>query len=272
MLLFPNAKINIGLNVLRKREDGFHDIQTIFYPIGLKDGLEFIVNNSGKVNLTSSGIKLDVAPENNIVVKAYRLLADRFSLPAIDIHLHKVIPYGAGLGGGSADAAFLLKELNEYFELKLSIEELRQLAAKLGADCPFFIDNKPCIAKGIGELLEPIDLDLKGYHLLIVKPPFGVGTKEAYSSVVLSTPKTSLADSVRKNPENWIGLIKNDFEPELFKNYPEIRAIKNTLMDHGATYASMSGSGSSVFGLFRSNPEMTIHHFPKGYFVWNEQL
>ncbi len=272
MLLFPNAKINIGLNIIRKRSDGFHDIETLFCPVGLKDGLEFIENKSGKVNFTSSGLSLDIEPSNNMVVKAYRLMADLFPLPGIDIHLHKVIPFNAGLGGGSSDAAFMLKGLNEYFNLKLSNEVLREFALKLGADCPFFIENNFSIAKGIGEVLENIETDLKGYHLLIVTPPFGVSTKEAYSSVVPATPENSLGDSVRINPENWGDLIKNDFEPVVFKRYPEIGAIKKNLKEHGAIYASMSGSGSSVFGLFRSDPELTIHNYPKGYFVWKEYL
>jgi 4-diphosphocytidyl-2-C-methyl-D-erythritol kinase len=272
MLLFPNAKINIGLNILRKRNDGYHDIETIFYPVGLKDGLEFVENGFGKVNFTSTGLSLELEREENIVVKAYRMLADHFSLPGIDIHLHKVIPFNAGLGGGSSDAAYMLKGLNEYFKLKLSNETLSQFAVQLGADCAIFIENKPSLATGIGDVLEEIEIDLKGYHLLIVKPWFGVVTKEAYSSVVPETPETSLRESLRLNPENWTGLIKNDFEPVVFKKYPEISAIKKTLIEHGAVYASMSGSGSSVFGLFKSNPKMTARNFHKGYFIRNEKL
>jgi 4-diphosphocytidyl-2-C-methyl-D-erythritol kinase len=224
------------------------------------------------VNLSLSGIPMDVAPENNIVLKAYRLLASGFPLPGIDIHLHKVIPYGAGLGGGSSDAAFLLKALNEHFELKLSQEELRFYALMLGADCSFFIENKPALATGIGEILQKIEIDLTGYHLLLVKPPFGVNTKDAYANITPSIPQNSLFDAIKKKPEEWLGLIKNDFEPSVFKTCPQIEAIKKTLLDNDAVYASISGSGSSVFGLFNSEPPLKAVDFPEGYFIWKESL
>jgi 4-diphosphocytidyl-2-C-methyl-D-erythritol kinase len=272
VILFPNAKINIGLNILRKRSDGFHDIETLFYPVGLKDGLEFVVNKTGKVNFTSSGIGLEIEPENNIVIKAYHLLADHFHLPGLDIHLHKAIPSEGGLGGGSSDGAFMLRGLNEHFELKLSDSELKQFALKLGADCSFFLENKPCIATGIGEILEEVEIDLKDYHLMIVKPPFGVNTKNAYLNIVPSKPQVSLKEFLKNNPDHWTGLVKNDFEPSVFRAYPEIKAIKKALLDHGAIYASMSGSGSSVFGLFRSDPRMLINNFPEEYFTWCEKL
>ena len=272
MLLFPNAKINLGLNILRKRDDGYHDLETLFFPIGLKDVLEFVENGSKQVNLSLSGIPIDVLPENNIVLKAYRLLASSFSLPGLDIHLHKVIPYGAGLGGGSSDAAFLLKALNDNFELKLSDEKIKHFALVLGADCSFFIENKPSLATGIGEILQKVEIDLSGYHLLLVKPPFGVVTKDAYANITPSTPQCSLIDAVSKKPGEWIGLIKNDFEPSVFHAYPEIAEIKKTLLDNGAVYASMSGSGSSVFGIFKSEPQLTAEDFPQDYFIWEEPL
>jgi len=272
MILFPNAKINIGLNILRKRSDDYHDLETLFFPIGIKDALEFVKNNSGKVHCSSSGIPLDVTPDNNIVVKAYRLLASAFPLPGIDIHLHKVIPYGAGLGGGSSDAVFLLKALNDYFELKLSNEKLKHYALLLGADCSFFIENKPALATGIGEILQTVEIDLTGYHLLLVKPPFGVVTKDAYANIIPIIPQHSLLEAIQKRPEEWLGLINNDFEPTIFQNNPEIAAIKKTLLDSGAVYASMSGSGSSVFGLFKSEPDLSVGSFPEGYFVWKETL
>jgi 4-diphosphocytidyl-2-C-methyl-D-erythritol kinase len=272
MILFPNAKINIGLNILRRRSDGYHEIESLFFPVGLKDALEFVENGSNKVNLSFSGIPIDVAPENNIVLKAYRLLAFDFLLPGIDIHLHKVIPYGAGLGGGSSDAAFLLKALNEYFELKLSIEKLKHYALLLGADCSFFIENKPSLATGIGEILQNMEINLTGYHLLLVKPPIGVNTKDAYANITPAIPQYSLIDALNKKPEEWLGLIKNDFEPTVFKAFPEIEAIKRTLLDNGAVYASMSGSGSSVFGLFKSVPDLSADSFREGSFVWKDSL
>jgi len=272
MIVFPNAKINIGLNILNKRSDGYHDLETLFFPIGLKDGLEFIENKSNTVNLSLSGIQLDVAPENNIVLKAYRLLASHVKIPGINIHLHKVIPFGAGLGGGSSDAAFLLVAMNDYFELKLSKDKLKHFALMLGADCSFFVENRPSLATGIGEILQNVEIDLAGYHLLLVKPPFGVITKEAYRNISPAVPQLSLIEALINNPEEWQNLIKNDFEPTVFNAYPEIEAIKHTLLDRGAVYASMSGSGSSVFGLFKSEPELFADSFGEGYFVWNEKF
>lgn len=272
MILFPNAKINIGLNILRKRSDGYHELESLFFPIGLKDVLEFVENGTSKVNLSLSGIPIDVEPESNIVLKAYRLLASEFLLPGIDIHLHKIIPYGAGLGGGSSDAAFLIKALNDYFELKLSKEKLKHFALLLGADCSFFIDNKPSLATGIGEILQNVGVDLSGYHLLLVKPPFGVVTSSAYANIIPALPKNSLIDTLKKKPENWSGLVNNDFEPTVFQSYPDIERIKNILIENGAVYASMSGSGSSVFGLFKSETPLTAVDFPKGYFIWKEAL
>jgi 4-diphosphocytidyl-2-C-methyl-D-erythritol kinase len=272
MVIFPNAKINIGLNILRKRGDGYHDLETLFFPIGLKDALEFIENNSNRVNLSLSGIEMDVAPENNIVLKAYRLLSSSVSIPGIDIHLHKVIPFGAGLGGGSSDAAFLLIALNDYFELNLSKDKLKHFALMLGADCSFFIENKPSLATGIGEILQNVEINLSGYHLLLVKPPFGVVTIEAYSNITLSDSKHSLMDALKMKPEDWRGIIKNDFETTVFNAYPEIENIKQTLLDHGALYASMSGSGSAVYGLFKSKPDLSVKSFSEGYFIWHEKF
>lgn len=272
MIVFPNAKINIGLNILRKRSDGYHEIESLFFPIGLKDALEFVENGTNDVNLSLSGISMDVSPESNIVLKAYRLLASEFLLPGIDIHLHKVIPYGAGLGGGSSDAAFLLNVLNDYFELNLSKEKLKHFALLLGADCSFFIDNKPALATGIGEILQNVEIGLSGYHLLLVKPPSGVVTKEAYANITPTLPHFVLTDSIKKKPQEWPGLIKNDFEPTVFQAYPKIEEIKKTLLDKGAVYASMSGSGSSVYGLFKSEPELSIDSFREECFVWKEVI
>lgn len=272
MVLFPNAKINIGLNILRKRSDGYHELETIFYPIGLKDGLEFIENKQNKINFTSSGIPLNIGPEENIVVKAYRLLAADHSLPGLDIHLHKVIPSGAGLGGGSSDAAFLLKGLNEHFELGLTVDQLKGYALKLGADCSFFVENQPAFATGIGEKLQPIDFSLKGYFLILVKPQFGVGTKEAYGGIKPSIPLFPLFYAIQLPSEKWKECIVNDFESSVFPIFPEIADIKSKLLDMGAVYAAMSGSGSSVFGLFKSESGLTTEDFPSDYFIWKEWI
>jgi len=272
MVLFPNAKINFGLNILRKRDDGYHDLETIFYPIALKDGLEFIANTKNKIVFSASGLLLDIDPEENIVTKAYRLLAADHLLPGLDIHLHKVIPFGAGLGGGSSDAAFLLKGLNDFFELGLTTDQLKTYAIKLGADCSFFLENKPAFASGIGEKLQTIGFSLSGYYLVLVKPPFGVGTKEAYAGIKPSIPKYSLLESIQQSPESWQELIINDFETSVFKLFPQIAEIKSKLQKRGAVYAAMSGSGSAVFGLFRSEPPITNDEFGPEYFTWGNWI
>jgi len=270
MVLFPNAKINLGLNILLKREDGYHELETIFYPIGLKDGLEFIENKKDKIVFSSSGLPLDIDAEENIVVKAYRLLAADFSLPGLDIHLHKVIPFGAGLGGGSSDAAFLLKGLNNYFELGLFVSQLKKYAVKLGADCSFFLENKPAFACGIGEQLQTIKFSLSGFYIVLVKPSFGVGTKEAYAGIKPAFPKLSLPDSIQLSPDRWQECIVNDFETSVFTQFPEIAQIKSKLLKLGAVYASMSGSGSSVFGLFKNEPQLTKEDFGQECFIWKD--
>lgn len=272
MILFPNAKINLGLNILSKREDGYHELETIFYPIGLKDGLEFIENKRNRIEFTSSGLPLNIAPEENIVVKAYHLLAVDNTLPGLDIHLHKVIPSGAGLGGGSSDAAFLMKGLNDYFEMGLFVSQLKKYAVRLGADCSFFLENKPAFACGIGEQLQNIEFSLKGYFIVLVKPPLGVGTKEAYTGIKPSTPRFALYESIQLPHEKWQKTIQNDFEIPVFPLYPVIAEIKSKLIDRGAVYASMSGSGSSVFGLFKSEPEFTTLDFPEDYFIWKDWI
>lgn len=270
MVFFPNAKINLGLNILRKRDDGYHELETIFYPIGLKDGLEFIENKHNNITFSSSGLLLNIGSEENLVVKAYRLLAADFSLPGLDIHLHKVIPFGAGLGGGSADAVFLLKGLNDHFELGLTNSNLKLYAIKLGADCSFFLKNKPAFASGIGEKLQTIDFSLNGYFMMLVKPPFGVGTKEAYAGIKPAIPKLSLLDSIQQSSDRWPDYIVNDFESSVFQLFPEIAEIKSKLLNHGAVYASMSGSGSSVFGLFKNEPQLTAVDFPADCFIWKD--
>lgn len=255
MLLYPNAKINLGLNVVERRPDGYHNIETVFYPIGLSDMLEVEPSETcSDYSFSSSGIAIDGDPEDNLIVKAYHLLRSGYQFPAIDITLIKQIPFGAGLGGGSSDAAFMLKALNELFELKITPSRLEKLAAKLGADCPVFIKNKAVFATGIGNVFMPIKLSLKGKFLVLVKPDIHVSTPEAYSLVVPEKPGVSLVDLIQRPITEWKDTIKNDFEKSVFAKYPEIETIKNGLYDMGAIYASMSGSGSSVYGIFESIP------------------
>lgn len=253
MILFPNAKINLGLNILSKRPDGYHNIETVFYPIPLYDALEITpaLQNSG--SFSQCGIKIDGPPEKNLVIKALNLLKQHYILPEIDVYLLKKIPFGAGVGGGSADAAFMLKLMDRFFQLNLSEKELEEFAAKLGADCAFFIRNKPAFAEGIGNLFSSIDLTLKGYCLVLIKPDIHVSTQEAYAKVIPSIPCKSIKEIVQEPIENWKNQLVNDFEVSVFKQYPEIENIKNNLYTQGAIYASMSGSGSSVFGIFKDN-------------------
>lgn len=258
MILYPNAKINLGLNVVERRKDGYHNIETVFYPIGLTDVLEIEQSETcTDYSFSSSGIILTGDPEENLIVKAYRLLRSQYQFPAIDISLCKQIPFGAGLGGGSADAAFMLKALNEMFELKITNRKLESIAKLIGADCPVFIKNKPVFASGIGNVFTPIKLSLNGYFLVLVKPDIHVSTPEAYSLIIPEKPEISLLEVIQKPISEWRKYMKNDFEKSVFTVHPVIANIKKQLYDMGAIYASMSGSGSSVFGLFESEPKKT---------------
>ncbi|MCX6220978.1 MAG: 4-(cytidine 5'-diphospho)-2-C-methyl-D-erythritol kinase [Bacteroidia bacterium] len=272
MVLFPNAKINIGLNILRKRDDGYHDIETLFYPIGLKDALEYVENGGNGVNFAGSGLNLDIDPEQNIVVKAYRLLQEESILPGLDIHLHKVIPFGAGLGGGSSDAAFFLRSLNDHFELNIPVEKIKSLAGRLGADCSFFLENMAAYAIGTGMNLELLDFSLKGHYLVLIKPPFGVDTKTAYAGVVPSEYPFDFKVVIAEPIQKWEGRIKNDFETKLFVKFPELAHLKSRFSDLGAVYASLSGSGSSVYGIFDKKPVINPDDFPPCSFIWQEEL
>ena len=258
MITYPNAKINLGLNIVEKRPDGYHNLETIFYPINLQDALEVtkLENDESEYKLKVSGVPIEGEPENNLVIKAYRLLKKDFpEMGPIQIHMFKHIPTGAGLGGGSADAAFMIKLLNEKFNLNLSIEKMEEYAAILGADCAFFIQNKPVFASGIGNIFENINLSLKGYYIVLVKPDIFVSTKDAFAHITPMRPSQSLKEIICMPVETWRATMKNDFEESVFKKYPEIAAIKDKLYDMGAIYASMSGSGSSVFGIFREQVE-----------------
>lgn len=263
MITYPNAKINLGLNIVEKRPDGYHNLETVFYPINLQDALEVtLLEGEEEYALTLSGTPIEGDPEQNLVVKAYRLLKKDFpDMPAIDIHMYKHIPTGAGLGGGSADAAFMIKLLNEKFKLGLSIEKMEEYATALGADCAFFIQNKPVFATGIGNIFEPIPLSLKGYYIVLVKPDIFVSTKDAFALIQPAKPTQSLKEIARMPVETWRATMKNDFEYSVFQKYPEIAAIKDKLYDMGAIYASMSGSGSSVYGIFREQVEFVDEIF-----------
>lgn len=269
MIVFPQAKINLGLNVIQKRDDGFHNIETVFYPIELTDILEFVETEKEGVNFSNSGIEIGDNP-NNLCVKAYRLLQKLFDLPSIEIHLNKIIPIGAGLGGGSADGAFMMKALNEYFKLGLSLDQMAELVVQLGSDCPFFIYNEPLFAEGKGEVFSKADLDLKGWHMVLVYPNLFVPTADAYRGMVPAIPENRVLDVVKKPVELWKGLLKNDFEVTIFKKYPEIAKVKQLLYDNGAAYAAMSGSGSSVFGLYKEKPN--IKAFDESHFIWDGVL
>lgn len=271
MLCFPNAKINLGLNVVSKRADGYHNLETVFYPIGLKDALEVIPSGAGgSCRFFPSGIALEGRPDDNLVVKAYKLIAEEVQISPVDIHLLKKIPSGAGLGGGSADAAFMLNLLNDTFSLGYSPRRLERFAVKLGADCPFFVRNKPAFASGIGDVLKPVDLDLSRYYIVLVKPPFGVPTKDAYTMLTPRQPELPLTDVVRKPLAEWSEWMKNDFEEPVFKKYPEIRLLKEQLYDRGALYASMSGSGSAVYAFFEEEPD--LENLFVGCFVWRSDV
>ena len=252
MLTFPNAKINLGLNITEKRPDGYHNLETIFYPVPIEDALEINILNegNGKFRLHQAGLEIEGEAESNLVVKAYKLLDDRFNLPPVDIHLFKHIPSGAGLGGGSSDAAFMLKLLNDHFQLELSEEQLEVYAATLGADCAFFIKNKPTYAEGIGNLFSPIELSLSGYQIMIIKPNVFVSTREAFSNIHPHRPEYPVKEAILRPVAEWKDILINDFEASVFPQHPVIGEIKEELYHQGAIYASMSGSGSSVFGLF----------------------
>lgn len=251
MILFPNAKINLGLDIVGKRPDGYHNIETVMLPIPWTDVLEIVPAEGKESTLTVSGRKVDCPTEKNLVMRAFRALESEFGLPPVDIYLRKIIPDGAGLGGGSADAAFTLKGLNSLFELGLTDERLAETAAKLGADCPFFIYNRPMLCTGIGTDFSPVDVDLSGYSIAIVKPQVSVPTAQAYSRVTPAMPSRHITDVLAESSvDDWQATLKNDFEASVFPLYPLVGDIKARLIVMGAAYASMSGSGSAVYGLF----------------------
>lgn len=258
MLLLPNCKINIGLNIVSKRPDGYHNLETVFFPIPLRDNLEFkeIENEDMPYRLVSGGVPIEGKPEDNLIVKVYLDMKAEFNLPALELSLYKNIPMGAGLGGGSSDAAAMMKGLNEAYNLQLSAEDMEKRLTKFGADCPFFVRNKPAYATGIGDELTNCNVSLKDKFIVLVKPDVFVSTKEAYAHVTPKLPAIPLAEAIKLPIETWKEQIVNDFEQSVFPFHPELPAIKQTLYDMGAVYASMSGSGSTMYGIFnRPTPE-----------------
>ncbi|MBK8499515.1 MAG: 4-(cytidine 5'-diphospho)-2-C-methyl-D-erythritol kinase [Flavobacteriales bacterium] len=271
MIAFPNAKINLGLNIVRRRADGFHDIETVMVPVGLHDVLEVIVDPSlpaGEVVYSRSGIALDGTLESDLCMRAVRLIGRNLRLPGLRMHLHKVIPIGAGLGGGSSDAAHALLLLDKLLDLRQGRDRLDFLAAELGSDCPFFIEGRPCIATGRGELLRPMQLDLSIWMIQIVHPGIHVPTAQVYGQIDSSGRSVDLASILHgSDPSAWQDQVINSMEKIVFAQHPAVEAIKSRLLAEGASYASMSGSGSAVFGIFRTTPP--IMQWPNGYRSWN---
>jgi 4-diphosphocytidyl-2-C-methyl-D-erythritol kinase len=249
MVAFPPCKINLGLHILRKRGDGYHDLETCFLAVPWSDMLEIIPAQA--FSFTTSGLDVPGNPADNLCVRAYNLLKVDFNLPPVQIHLHKIIPTGAGLGGGSSDAAYTLRLLNTICELNLTTEQLAAYAARLGSDCAFFIYDQPMLGTGRGEILEPLALGLKGKYLAICKPDIHVSTAEAYAGVTPQVPATNIKVILTTKPfEEWWFYLKNDFEASVMVKHPAIRNTKDKFYAQGARYASMSGSGAAVFALF----------------------
>lgn len=267
MLLFPNCKINLGLHILNKREDGFHNLETVFYPISINDALEIIPAADTDLQFSQTGLTVEGNEADNICVKAYHLLKKDFpQLPGAKMHLHKAIPMGAGLGGGSADGAFALQLLNTIFKLQLTQQQLINYALQLGSDCPFFIINQPCFATGRGEIMEPVPLDLSAYKIAIINPRIHVNTGWAFSQLTPAVPAKSIQQIITQPIQTWKDEMKNDFEDVVFAAHPSIKSIKETLYNSGALYAAMSGSGSTVFGIFKN--VISFNSFEgKGYFT-----
>ncbi len=274
MIIFPNAKINIGLNIIEKRDDDFHNIESVMVPVGLRDALEVIENtdeDSERIIFNTSGIPIPGDVQDNLCWFAYHLIANDYPVPNVKIHLHKHIPIGAGLGGGSADAAFFIRLLNEKFELGISWGEMHNYARQLGSDCSFFVSNKPAFAEGKGDVYESIKIDLSAYHIALIYPNIHINTAKAYSGVKPKQPTRSLENDILNLPiEDWENVIHNDFEDSVFLQFPEIKNIKKQLYLEGAVYAAMSGSGSTVYGIFKEATNLKSK-FP-GAFVYEGQF
>lgn len=276
MVVFPNAKINLGLHIVSKRDDGYHNLETCFVPIPLRDILEVIKGDSDTFQFSTSGLAIAGKDQDNLCIQAYQLLKADFNLPPVQMHLHKIIPMGGGLGGGSSDASFVLRSLNELFALSLDNSQLEKYASQLGSDCPFFIRNHPVLATGTGNRFQELSLDLSGKHIVLVFPDIAVTTADAYAQAVpreMSTKNqsASLAETLKtQDPKQWKGVLVNDFEPSVFAQHPSLREIKNQLYNAGAFYASMSGSGSTLYGLFDQEPD--TNDLKNSYRTWESLL
>jgi 4-diphosphocytidyl-2-C-methyl-D-erythritol kinase len=272
MVIFPKAKINIGLRITGKRPDGYHNLETIFYPVCLFDAIEFVVPEE-KINddvLVVTGLLSGQDNTSNLVMKAVRKIRETDKIPFLKIHLHKAIPVGAGLGGGSSDASAMLKSLNRYFNLEIANERLKEISSELGSDCPFFIEGSPSFAEGRGELLAPVGALAEGLHLILVNPGIHVNTKEAYSYCTPNQPDSDLRELYNLHISEWKGLIVNDFELPVFRKYPQIAILKEQLYNMGAVFSSMSGSGSTVYGIFKNKPE--IPESIRGFVIYSGLL
>lgn len=268
MLTFPNCKINLGLRITEKRPDGYHNLQSCFYPVGWGDVLEVV--SATKFSFNSTGLEIPGELSKNLCVRAYELLKADYALPPVQMHLHKIVPIGAGLGGGSSDAAFALKLLNEQFSLKLSTAQLEGYARRLGSDCAFFIQNKPTYCVEKGDVFEDIAVDLSGYYILLVYPNLAISTAEAYARIQPRQPAIPLREQLSAPIDTWQATIHNDFEDSLFPVYPVLADIKQQLYEIGAVYASMSGSGSTVYGIFQA--PVTVQNHLLRYNVWQGKL
>ena len=266
MVVFPNAKINLGLDIVSKRNDGYHNISSCFYPIPYSDILEIVP--SKELQFNSTGIPIPGDTEDNLCLKAFHLIRQDYSIPNVNIHLHKIVPIGAGLGGGSADASFTLKCLDELFELNIDSEQLESYAGKIGSDCPFFIKNNPIIAEGTGNVFTSTSMTLKGKYLVLFYPEIHIGTSEAYEGVVPSPPDEKINFILEGDISSWQDRLKNDFENSIFPSYPQIKILKESLIEAGALYASMTGSGSAVYGIFDKKPTLST----KTHLVWEGYL
>jgi len=258
VIVFPNAKINVGLNVVERLPKGYHAIETIMIPIPLYDIIEVLP--SQKVEWKQSGRQIKGIASDNLCIQALDMIAARYSIDKVYMHLHKRIPFGAGLGGGSADATFVIKALNELFALNLDINEQRNLASELGSDCAFFVENRPQLSTGRGEILRPIEIDLSGYTIVVIKPLISVNTAQAYANVYISGDRNRLHNDIQKPITEWKHCIKNDFEHSIFKRHPQLAQLKQDLYTQGAIYASMSGSGSAIFGIFQYPPQLSYRN------------
>lgn len=270
MKISPCAKINLGLNIVNRRSDGYHDLETVFYPIRICDEIEITESDgpAGFCSLIVDGVAVECSVENNLVVRAYNLIAGKYHIPHADIRLYKHIPMQAGMGGGSSDCAYTIRLLNDVFKLGMSIDLMRQYAAQLGADCAFFITSQPAYAEGIGDRLYPVDLNLSPYRIVVVKPPVSVSTKEAFAGITVSRPEKCCREIIAQPIETWRRELYNDFETSIFPQYPVLAEIKEKLYSEGAIYAAMSGSGSAIFGIFRQVPDVeTFKEYGETYIV-----